>query len=246
MAPRIFDAHVTAGQTPYFGIEPAKLIALMDRHGIQRAMLSPVDRWLAVDNREGNDTLLSWIRRWPDRFWGYATANPWYEARAIAELERALDEGLCAIKLHPARQGFMLLEPMVNPVIALAQRRRVPVYVVTGVPIASMPLQLAELARRFPEAVFIMGRSGRTDFALDLIPSVRQASTIYVETVYNLPDTLEAVVQAIGVERVVFASDAPFTNLELEVGKLDRMTVGPEARAAILGGNLARLLHLEE
>ncbi len=133
-----------------------------------------------------------------------------------------------------------------NPVLEMAARRRVPLYVVTGVPVAAIPLQLSEMARRYPEVTFIMGRSGRTDFWLDVIPAVRQAPNIYVETVYNLPGTLDGVVQAIGAGRVLFASDAPFTNLKLELDKLELMDVGADARAAILGGNLARLLRLPQ
>jgi predicted TIM-barrel fold metal-dependent hydrolase len=214
----------------------------MDRHGIHRAVLSPIDRWLAADNREGNDTLLRWIGTWPDRFLGYAAANPWYGRRAVAELERAVASGLHGLKLHPARQGFMLLEPLVEPLVTVAARRGIPVYVVTGVPTASMPLQLAELARRHPDVPFIMGRSGRTDFALDLIPAVQQAPNLYVETVYNPPSFLNTVIQTIGAERVLFASDAPMTHLPLEVEKLELIPVNAEAREAIMGGTIARLL----
>jgi predicted TIM-barrel fold metal-dependent hydrolase len=242
---QVLDAHVTAGPTPYFDVEPGDLIAQMDQHGIDRAVLSPVDRWLAVDNREGNTTIAGWIRSWPNRFLGYATANPWYGERAVAELERALDDGLSAIKLHPARQGFVLLDQAVTPILEVAVQRGVPVYIVTGVAVAAMPLQLSEIARRYPQIPFIMGRSGWSDFQLmDLVPAVCQAPNIYVETVYNMPDTLDEIVKAIGADRIVFASDAPFANLKLEIEKLELMNVEPKAWAAILGGNLARLLCL--
>lgn len=246
MSPQlVIDGHVTAGPGLYFNTDPAQLIEAMDRSGVGRAVLAPSDGWLAVDNREGNDQILAWTRRWPGRLLGYATANPWLGERALAELERALDAGLRGVKLHPARQGFMLLEPIVEPILALAARRSAPVYVVTGVPVASMPLQLAELARRFPETPLIMGRSGRTDFALDLLPAARLAPNIYIETAYNLPSTLGAIAQAIGPGRLLFASDAPFTNLELELGKLELIPEWPAMRGAVLGANLARLLRLD-
>jgi hypothetical protein len=56
------------------------------------------------------------------------------------------------------------------------------VYVVTGVPVADEPLQLAELARRFPRVTFVMGRSGRTDFSLDLVPALTSAANLVAET----------------------------------------------------------------
>lgn len=243
----IIDAHVTAGPTPYGDVAVKALVAVMDQHHIQRAVLSPVDRWLAVDNREGNDTLLAWNKRWPGRLLGYATANPWYGAAAVAEVERALDNGLVGIKLHPARQGFILLDAVVEPLLDLAARRRVPVYVVTGVPIASMPMQLAEVARRYPDAPFIMGRSGRGDFGLmDLIPSVQQAPNIYIETAYNLPSSLELILDVIDSGRVIFASDWPNTILDLEFEKLDRLRLSAAQRTAMMQGNMARLVGLTD
>ena len=154
---------------------------------MHRALVGMGERWLAVDNREGNDTILRWVRSWPDRFVGYATANPWYGARSVAELDRALSAGLSAIKLHPARQGFVLLEPVVRPILDLAAERGVMVYVVTGVAVASMPLQLGELAKQYPTVPFIMGRSGRGDYGLmDLIHITRAGDHVRAVWVVGL------------------------------------------------------------
>ena len=49
---------------------------------------------------------------------------------------------------------------------------------------------------------------------------------------------------SIGAHRVLFASDAPMTYLNLELEKLDLLTLGPRERSDILGGNLSRLLRL--
>jgi predicted TIM-barrel fold metal-dependent hydrolase len=108
--------------------------------------------------------------------------------------------------------------------------------------VSSLPLQLAELARRFPETNFIMGRSGRTDFALDLMPAARQAPNIYLETAYNAPGLVDNLIREFGAARVLFASDAPFTNLGLELEKLDRLTASPVERAEVFGGAWLALL----
>jgi predicted TIM-barrel fold metal-dependent hydrolase len=65
-----------------------------------------------------------------------------------------------------------------------------------------------------------------------------------VETVYNPPSTLATVIKAIGPERMVFASDAPVTNLRLEVEKLDHVPLDAQARTALMGGTIARLLRM--
>ena len=63
----VIDAHVTVGKGLYFDLDPDQIIEMMDRHGIGRAILAPTDTWLAVDNQEGNDQILAWMHRWPDR-----------------------------------------------------------------------------------------------------------------------------------------------------------------------------------
>lgn len=248
----VFDAHATLGQGIFGRLDLPSLLAQMDAFGIQAALAAPGDRWLAVDNRAGHDALLDAIHRHPDRIGGYATANPWYGQRGLDELARALDAGLVAVKVHPPRQGFALLDEVAVPLWEWIAARRVPVYVVTGTAMAT-PLQLAELARRYPDTAWIMGRSGRTDYGwLDFARAVRQAPNIYVETAHNLPASLGRLIATLGPERILFAGDLPDTNLRIELAKLDDIhldatrpdssPLDAQSRALIMGGNLARLV----
>jgi hypothetical protein len=248
---RVLDAHVTLGESEFGRLDSAALLAQMDAFGIQGVLAAPGDRWLAVDNREGNDALLAIVRRQPDRVGGYATANPWFGPRALDELARALDGGLAAVKVHPARQGFALLEDVAVPMWEFVAMRGVPVYVVTGSAM-STPLQLAEVARRYPETAWIMGRSGRVDYGwLDFVRALRQAPNLYAETAHNLPATIGRLIAMLGAQRILFATDLPDTNLLLEMAKLndiqvdlqaDMQPLDAQSRALIMGGNLARLL----
>ncbi|MCG3772805.1 MAG: hypothetical protein JW384_04027 [Nitrosomonadaceae bacterium] len=146
----IWDSHVTLGEGTFSRLDLDSLLAQMDAAGVHLALAAPGDRWMAVDNREGNDAVLAWVERHPDRLYGYATVNPWYGRRAIDELTRALAAGLEAVKLHPARQGFGLLDEVAKLIWDFVAERRLPVYVTTGSAV-STPMQLAELARRYPE-----------------------------------------------------------------------------------------------
>ncbi|GAA2584153.1 hypothetical protein GCM10010399_12690 [Dactylosporangium fulvum] len=224
----MIDHHVRFGPEDMGATDADELIRLLDAHGVERAVLGPVGRWVAVDNREGNEALSAAIRRHPDRLLGYACVNPWYGIRAVDELRRALDAGLCGLKLEPARQGLRLLDPQLVPVLGAAAHRGVPVYVVTGVPIAAEPLQLTELARRWPGLTFVMGRSGRTDFSTDLIPALAAVPNIVAETAYNGPGDLRRIADAIGAHRVVFAGDLPANDLGLELARVARtgLTLG--------------------
>lgn len=236
----MIDAHVRFGED--LGVTDVDgLLRLLDTHGVERAVLGPVGRWVAVDNREGNDAVAAATRHHPDRLAGWATVNPWYGRRALDELRRALDGGLVGLKLVPAQQGVPLLSPLLDHLLAEVAGRGAPVYVVTGVPVAAEPFQLTELARRWPGTHFVMGRSGRTDFALDLVPALAAADNLVAETAYNGAGDLRRIVDAIGPYRMVFASDAPANDLGLELARVRRARFDEDARTQVMGGTAATL-----
>ncbi len=241
----IIDAHVTVGEGRYHKVDPGLLAAEMDRCGIDQALISPVDREMAVYNREGNDRVLALTRQYPGRFLAYATANPWYGSAAVEELERALAEGACALKLHPPVQGFMILESLVHPLIEVAARHQVPVYVHTGTPAFALPLQLTELALTYPEVSFIMGKNGKTDFWMDAIPALETAPNLFGDTAHDFPERgMKRMHGVIGAERMIFSSNHPVSRIGLEIDKVRDFQVSDTEKAAILGGNIHRLLGL--
>lgn len=238
----VVDAHVAVGELAHLApVDVGEVLARMDENGVQRAVLGPVGRWVAVDNAEGNDTLRRWCSMHPDRLRHYAVANPWYGKRATDELRRALDAGAVGYKLEPARQGVALLDPLLDPLLDVADEYGRPVYVVTGVPVASEPLQLAELALRRPRVTFVMGRSGRTDFSLDLVPALTSSDNLVAETAYNGASLIADLVARIGPGRVVFASDAPLNDLELELERTRLADLDEPDRAAVMAGTASTL-----
>lgn len=238
----IVDGHCHLGTGHEYRQTSDELLTNMDRLEVDRAVVCPVDRCIAVDNREGNDTVLRAAHAYPDRFYAFATANPWYGERAIAELRRAVGEGARGIKLHPPLQGFMLCDELVFPIIELAGQLGVPVFIHTGTPAFSQPTQLAELAQRFPQVPLIMGHMGSTDFKFEAIPSALLSPNIYLDTSWILPALLTQAVQAVGAGRVLFSSDSPIGDLGVELGCRRAADLTPEQRAQVMGGNTLRLL----
>lgn len=238
----LYDAHCHVGEGFHYRQSPEELLAQMDALGVDRAVLVPADRAIAVDNREGNDTILQAVARWPDRFWGFATANPWYGPRAVDELRRAISAGLVGVKLDPVLQGFMLCDPLVHPLVEIAIELDVPLYFYTGTPVNALPLQLAELAQRYPGGRFVMGHMGNSDFWLDVPVALAQAPNLWGEVSPNLAAAVNRVIEAGFSGRLLFGSDAPQMRLDLEVDKIQYWQASDEQRAAMMAGNLLRLL----
>jgi len=243
LSEQVIDLHCAVGQAPGFDFRrPDALLLAMDESGVTHAVLGPIGRWAAVSHQEGEQVLAGWCARWPERFSRWVTVNPWYPD-APTRLRAALTPDVTGIKLCPAVQGFSLLQDsLVEPLLEVAERAAKPVYVVTGIPVPSEPFQLAELARRFPAITFVMGRSGRTDFSMDFLPSLCATENIVAETAYNGAGVITELAEAIGTHRLVFASDAPFNDLDLEVARVNRAQLSTEGRRAVFSGTAQRLL----
>ena len=238
----VVDCHCHLGKGHDYQQSLSQQLEEMDNFGIERAVICPVDRYIAVENREGNDYVLSIAKTHPDRFFAFATANPWFGSKALTELKRALNEGARGIKLHPALQGFLLCDDLVYPVLEIAGENNVPIYFHTGTPAYSQPMHVAELAMRFPEVNLIMGHMGSTDFWIDAVPAAQLASNIYVDTSWSLPDKIRNAINNIGVDRVLFGTDSPLSTYSVEMGCINATSLDENEKVMLMGNNLLRLI----
>jgi uncharacterized protein len=235
------DAHVNLGLGRHLQLAPDDLLVLMDEADVGAAVACPVDRCLAVDNREGNDSILDAVGAHPDRLAGMATANPWFGATAVGEVRRALDAGLVGLVLHPGYQGFRLNDTVVDPLLEVAAEFDVPVYAHTGTPAIAEPLQLVDLAGRFPTVPFIMGHAGASDYYMDAVRALEFADNLWLETSRNGPGNFAAFEGAGLMGRLVFGSGAPeyIPAVELEVFR--DAIADPGVQRAVLHDNAQAL-----
>jgi len=246
---QIIDAHVHVGHGREKKLGVDELLAQMDRYGVGRAVICPVEEESVVENRAGNDHILAAVQAHPDRLVGFAVANPWYGQAAVEELRRAVGEGLRGLKLKSSIQGFRLSDEWIDPLIAAAAEFKLPVYCHTGTGNFAMPFQLAELARRFPDAPFIMGHGGAGgdyNYYFDVVPVMELATNIYLETSKNTPSGVHRCVRAHPewAGRILFGSNLPAASYSYELSKMSMALEGqdPDVQEATMGGNMSRLL----
>src|SRR5262249_22964211 len=163
-----------------------------------RAVIAPVDRCLAVHNREGNDYLLRTAAAHGSRLIPACSVNPWYGDAATAELRRAVSEGARLLVLHPFVQGYLANDELVWPLLEVAGEERVPVYIHTGTPGNSSPWQIVDLAERYPTVDLIMGHCGATDFWNDVIESGKAARNVYLEASFARPFAFSNYMKTLG------------------------------------------------
>ena len=255
---RIVDAHVHIGEGVQMRHDAESLLRNMDEAGIDFSIVCPMDRHLAVANREGNDLVLQAVKRHPDRLAGMAVANPWFGSSAVEEIRRALGEGLTGVNIHSVYQGFRLADHLVDPILEAAAAWDVPVYAHTGTAGLAEPFHLIELARRFPTVNFLMGHGGASDYYNDAVRGLEFAENVWLESSRNGPANFCHWQAAKVVHRVVFGSSAPEYIPQVELENLrdvftraaDQETILATSDSGRLQGKAARMIidahtHLE-
>ena len=230
-----------------YAMKADELVLGMDQHDIEHALLGSAGEFAAYSNVVGNTDVAEVVRRYPGRFTGFATINPWLRSKGIDELKRVKDEfGFAGLVIHPILQGFEANDPLVFPLVEAALERGMIVYVTGGAPYLAMPYKIADLAGRYPEGTFIMGHAG-WDFHFDVPYCLEACPNLWAETSKNGLANLESLVRKFGSTRLLFGSDHPFSSYAGEIEKI-RLLPGltDSDRENIFRGNARRLLGMGE
>jgi len=243
----IIDAHRNLGETSWARADADDIVRDMDLAEVDVAVVSPMGRLLVVANSEGNDVIARAAYAYPGRLVGFASVNPWWGQDGVREVERAITKlGLRGLTLNPAMQGFPAHDPIVYPLIEASIRLHVPVYIHSGTPVFSLPLQILALGELYPDATIIMGHMGGADFYVDIPLAIGQTPNVYLETSLTCHvGYVDEAYAVVGGRRLLFGTAYPFSDTRAELLKIRQARASEEDRERILGGNLARLLRLE-
>ena len=231
--------------------ETADFLAMLDRAGIDQAVVMTVDGFF-FDDVASNNALAEQVSEASDRLIPFCTVDP-YGDRAVAEVRRCIEKlGFRGIKLHPPLQGFSPLGDYMMPIAAEAARLKVPILFHDGTPPYSTPLQIASLGDRFPDLTVILGHGGRMDLWIEAVAAVKRYPNCYVCLCGVEPPAIFArMIRELGAAKVTIGTDvgwshddylaefrmAQFRELALELSDAERQ--------AIFWDSAARLLRLE-
>ncbi len=235
------DGYCTLGVDREYDLTETSLLLAMDNAGVERAVIAPPDRFLAVNNREGNDNMARSANAHRGRFIPACTANPWYGESAIEGLKRAIGEGARVLVLHPQVQGFLANDDLAFPLLHLAAAEKIPIYIHTGPPGSATPWQVVDLAERYASADFIMGHCGATDFWNDVVDAARAAENVYLESSLARPFHFAHYMSAAGKQKGIIGSWAPLNDLGFEWSQM-RKFLPKDVFVEAGGKNLLRLL----
>jgi len=193
-----------------------------------------------------NDEVQEAWERYPDRFVPFCFLNPNYLAQSLDEIERRVTDGpFAGIKTII---DMFCDHPNLDPICERATELGVPVLQHTwskttgNYPNESEPWRLAVLARRHPDTTFLAAHTGG-NWELG-IKTLAPEPNVIADICGGDPEVgyVEMAVREMGVERVVYGSDAPGRSFTSQLAKVTGADISDEHKVHILGGNMQRIL----
>lgn len=249
-----FDANTWIGRWPFSFADahsPRSLAAHLARHGITRALVSPLDAVFAPAPQPANLALLAATR-------GLRNLVPvpvihpalagWREDLAAV----AADKRVRAVRLLPNYHNYALNHPAVDELIRALGRHRLRLIVQMqlidhrheyhAMTLKPVPAKdLAALLKRHPKLPLLASGLMRPDL-LKLAP--KHANLLADLSFAEWHDTMEHLLAKVPARQLAFASHTPFLITAAARAKLDTSTLPAAQRTVIATTNLTRFLDL--
>ena len=242
------------------------LIASLDQNGMAAAAVLSFgwrDPGLCA---ETNDYLIDVVRRFPGRIIGGAAIQPADPKRAVAEIRRVAAAGLLGVgELMPDGQGFDPADPrLIEPVAAaldeaggfLVLHSSEPVghrYPGKGTVTPAVLERFLDVVtpERYPRLSIILAHWGGGLPFYALMPEVgarleRVAFDSAASPFLYRDEVFAAAVQLVGADRILFGTDYPLIGQRRFRERVQALPMPEPDRAAILGGNAARIFGLRD
>ncbi len=243
--PKIIDAHCHAGRGINYAAnnltsdpwttynDPERTLGRAREVGIDQTIIFPINN---ATYRQANEEIASYVRRWPDEFIGFAKHDSRTEAGKIRKmlLREIRELGLRGLKLH----GIPTKE-----MVETASELKIPI--LFHPPNVNDSL---EIVRSYPQVSFILAHLG--SFAsrswkehVHAIEASKRLANLYLDTSSVVFfDYLERAANELPPEKLIFGSDGPLVNSQVELHKVRLLKLPKEKEQLVLGGNISRLL----
>ncbi len=245
----MIDVNVYVSRWPFrrvHGDEPNQLAALLRGRGVTQAWAGTFDGLLHKDISGANERLAESCRAAGGGILvPFGSINPmlpdWQEdLRRVDEVHR-----MRGIRLHPNYHGYKLSDARAAELLGAAAKRGLAVQIALAMedertqnPLMRVPpvnaAPLGAIAARIPGLKLMLLNAGRG------VPEIPGVYTDFA--MHESPYAVRRAIAAVGRDRVVFGSYAPFFYFESALLKLKEAGLNPDEARAITDSNAPRFL----
>jgi len=236
---RILDSHCLFGRWPK---EPrdaslGKLLEVLKGLGVEKGVCVSL-RGVFYDQESGNaETLQACAEN--RSLVPAATINPrQYHSRRSLPAELA-GQGFRMLRLFPSLQGWSLHGVVVERIFNDCAEAKLPV----AFPLGKFPDLASLLARQVPKGCRLLLSDVYYNELTECVEVMRRRPDFLMEVGHTcVPGSLEFLCRELGAERLVLGTNQPLESGRGAIEAVRRAEIGEKDQAAILGGNLSRLL----
>lgn len=245
----------TGESIPDAGIPIEVTLASMDAAEVEFGLLSA---WRGPNDQDliSNDEVAEWVRLYPDRFAGLATANLDRPMDAVRELRRRVGEGFVGLRVVPWLWDAPPTDRRYYPLFAQCVESGVPFCTQVG---HTGPLRPSETGRPipyidqvaldFPELVIVCGHVGYP-WTEEMVAVARKHENVYIDTsayaARRFPEELVRFMKTgVGQRKVLFGTNYPMITHTHALAGLDELGLSDAALADFLHNNAERAFGLE-
>ena len=241
----IIDLHNHIGLSMTDGAEGRveELVSIMESAKIDVATIFAINSEDAGDTYEKpNDMITELCQKSPKRFLGFCRVQPKAGNKAIKEIERCYKLGLKGIKLHPHSEDFFLKD--CEKVFEVADHYKLPVILHTEHHQIRHPRHWENVFKKHSENYFILAHAGK-DMYTHAGEMARELKNVYLDTSTLSFNRTKNCIEMAGVDKIVFASDYPYSHPLLEKKKIELIVQDELSRKKIFCDNAKRILKWE-
>ena len=256
----IIDFNAYLGRWPFRRLKyqgTDGLIALMDRAGIDKAVVTSFDSIFLIDYEVGNEEVADACLSHPDRFIPFAVINldfpGWKEhLKKCVEIYRVK-----GVKLHPDYHKFSLTGAEMDELVKEVKRYNLPIFVELSVQdmrhhppycfVEETPItEATAMIEQYPDVKIVLGGGkhfwSRVESLLKALPPT--CENYYIETsgIGGPFDGLRGLVEKIGGSRLIFGTRMPLLIPEAAKLNIEKSKISEMDKELILGGNAVKML----
>ncbi|MEM0211356.1 MAG: hypothetical protein QXO82_01045 [Candidatus Methanomethylicia archaeon] len=247
----VIDAHVFIGESIYFRrgrFTYEELLRIMDENMVDMAVVVAPPPGPYYDS--GNNYVYEATKKC-DRLIGVYRLNPWFGISEFEKAKKAIIEwGFKALYIDPQNESFSITSPIVKPVIELAGKLEVPLYIKSS----SSQFYSAEgvvfLAYMNQNVNFITGQSSIAAILSTRSPMSQNLQNLFLETYplrgghQGIDMFLKRIPETMDPNRLLFSSQMPFGHIKFELKTIELTGIDENYRRLIMGENIKRLLKI--
>ena len=226
------------------------LMANMARVGIHMSVVCNIAT-NARQMHKVNDFAIELKQKYPQALIPLGSLHPHAEGLA-EELDRLMAAGIHGIKLHPDYVGIDLDAPNFEPLFALCEEKNVFVITHAGFDPLSpdhfhcTPAMVRRVMDRFSRLKLVVAHMGGLNCEEDTL-ALLCGRNVYLDTslMTHRPDKaalLYRILQTHAPDRLLFATDTPWTDAAGEIEAIQNAPISPEVREMIFSKNTISLL----